>query len=229
MNDEISMKPIGRVESCFGEKFGTPRQSGLVPEARGRIVFSKEVPAGACRGLEEFSHIWIVFLFDQVEETDTRWLVRPPRLGGNEKKGVFATRSPFRPNRIGLSLVTLNAVHDDALEVGGLDLVDGTAVLDLKPYLPYAEAIPGATGGFAKEAPVLLEVRFSDEIRSEVSDDQMVLIRQILAVDPRPAYHDDDERIYGCLIDGRNVKWQVREGRVVVLSQESLPSGGGMR
>ncbi|MDA7530019.1 tRNA (N6-threonylcarbamoyladenosine(37)-N6)-methyltransferase TrmO [bacterium] len=138
MSEEISMRPIGWVESCFGEKFGTPRQSGIVPEARGRVVFSDEVPSGASRGLEEFSHIWIVFLFDQVKEEEVRWFVRPPRLGGNQKKGVLATRSPFRPNRIGISLVALESVSKGALEVSGLDLVEGTPVLDIKPYLPYA-------------------------------------------------------------------------------------------
>jgi len=228
MSERISMRPIGRVESCFGEKFGTPRQSGLVPEAKGRIVFSEEVPAGACRGLEEFSHVWIVFLFDQVEEKETRWFVRPPRLGGNEKKGVFATRSPFRPNRIGLSLVALEGIFDDSLEVSGLDLVDGTVVLDIKPYLPYAEALPEAAAGFAKEAPVMLEVDFADEVRGDLSDVKVALVTRVLSIDPRPAYHDDEERIYGCLIDDLNVKWQVRAGRVIILSQESLPSSGEM-
>jgi len=211
------LRPIGRIESCFGEKFGTPRQSGIVPEARGRLVFSDEVPPGACRGLEEFSHVWIVFLFDQVGEDEERWFVRPPRLGGNEKKGVFATRSPFRPNRIGLSLVKLESVSDEGVEVSGLDLVDGTLVLDLKPYLPYVEAIADGKGGFAKEAPRELEVRFSDEVI--LSEEEKALIVRVLAVDPRPAYHDD-ERVYGCLIDGYNVKWQVKEGRVIVLSRD---------
>ena len=213
------MRAIGRVESCFGEKFGTPRQSGIVPEARGRIIFSDEVPPGACRGLEEFSHVWIVFLFDQVAEEEERWFVRPPRLGGNEKKGVFATRSPFRPNRIGLSLVSLDGVSDESLEVSGLDLVDGTAVLDIKPYLPYVEALPEAKGGFAKEAPVMLVVDFVDEVKSDLSEEKMALISSTLAVDPRPAYHDD-ERIYGCLIENLNVQWQVRDGRVIVLSSD---------
>lgn len=217
------MMPIGRIESCFGEKFGTPRQSGLVPGARGRVVFSEEVPPGACRGLEEFSHVWIVFLFDQVAENETRWFVRPPRLGGNEKKGVLATRSPFRPNRIGLSLVALEAVSDDAIEVSGLDLVDGTLVLDIKPYLPYVEALPDAVGGFAKDAPVALDVVFSEESSRGISPEEKELIAQVLSVDPRPAYHDDD-RIYGCQLAGRNVRWRVEGGRVFVISQESLSS-----
>jgi len=217
MMDEISMRPIGRVESCFGEKFGTPRQSGIVPGALGRVVFSSEVDRGACRGLEEFSHVWIVFLFDQVGESQVRWLVRPPRLGGNEKKGVFATRSPFRPNRIGLSLVKLEAVGDGFLEVSGLDLVDGTPVLDIKPYLPYVESIPEACGGFAGKPLEPLEVEFPPLLLEELGEGEIQLIRETLAVDPRPAYHDDPERIYGCKLSGRNVQWRVVNGRVIVM------------
>jgi tRNA-Thr(GGU) m(6)t(6)A37 methyltransferase TsaA len=224
MSEEISMRPIGWVESCFGEKFGTPRQSGIVPEARGRVVFSDEVPSGASRGLEEFSHIWIVFLFDQVKEDEVRWFVRPPRLGGNQKKGVLATRSPFRPNRIGLSLVALESVSKGALEVSGLDLVEGTPVLDIKPYLPYAESLREADGGFAKEAPEPLAVEFCDEAKVGLSDETLALITRVLAIDPRPAFHNDGERIYGCQLAGVNVKWQVKGGRVLVLSQESLSS-----
>jgi tRNA-Thr(GGU) m(6)t(6)A37 methyltransferase TsaA len=215
------MLPIGRIESCFGEKFGTPRQSGLVPDARGRIIFSDEVPTGACRGLEDFSHLWIIFLFDQVDENDTRWFVRPPRLGGNEKKGVFATRSPFRPNRIGLSVVKLESVGESSLEVSGLDLVAGTVVLDIKPYLPFVEALPEAVGGFAQDAPAELEVEFSADLKEGMTESQVGLIRQTLALDPRPAYHDDD-RIYGCQLAGYEVKWQVKDGRVIVLSSDPL-------
>ena len=215
MSEEISMKPIGVVESCFGEKFGTPRQSGIVTSARGRIVFSDEVDDEACRGLEEFSHVWLVFLFDQVEEKETRWLVRPPRLGGNEKKGVFATRSPFRPNRIGLSLVKFEAVGDGYLDVSGLDLVDGTPILDVKPYLPYVESVPEAKGGFAESAPVKLEVVFQTEAPDEPERE---LISEALSVDPRPAYHDDPERVYGCLLAGHEVKWRAVEGTIEVLS-----------
>lgn len=220
MSEVIEMRPIGRVESCFQEKFGTPRQSRLVPEARGRVVFSKEIPSDACRGLEDFSHLWLVFLFDQIAEDDTRWLVRPPRLGGNEKMGVFATRSPFRPNRLGLSLVSLEGIGDGYLEVGGLDLVDGTVVLDVKPYLPYVEAVPEASGGFAEGAPERKPVDFSKEVRNLLDDDQMDLISGILGVDPRPAYHQD-ERVYGCRIDGLDVGWQVVGERVLVLSVRS--------
>lgn len=211
------MRPIGVVESCFGEKFGTPRQSGMVPGALGRILFEPGVDRGACRGLEEFSHVWIVFLFDQVGEGEVRWFVRPPRLGGNEKKGVFATRSPFRPNRIGLSLVKLELVGEGFLEVSGLDLVEGTPVLDLKPYIPFVESIPDARGGFAEEPPEQLEVEFPSSLLEELEDGEIQLIRETLAVDPRPAYHDDAERVYGCKLSGRNVQWRVVDGRVIVM------------
>ena len=215
MSEEISMKPIGVVESCFGEKFGTPRQSGIVESARGRVVFSGEVDDEACRGLEEFSHLWLVFLFDQVDEAETRWLVRPPRLGGNEKKGVFATRSPFRPNRIGLSLVKFEAIGNGWLEVSGLDLVDGTPILDVKPYLPYVESVPDAKGGFAETAPVRMEVVFQTD---DLNESDRRIISEALSVDPRPAYHDDPERIYGCLLSGYEVKWQAAEGKIKVLT-----------
>ena len=209
------MKPIGVVESCFGEKFGAPRQSGIVESACGRIVLSDEVDDEACRGLEEFSHLWLVFLFDQVDEAETRWLVRPPRLGGSEKKGVFATRSPFRPNRIGLSLVKFESIGVGSLEVSGLDLVDGTPILDVKPYLPYAESLPDAKGGFAETAPVRMEVVFQFD---DLEGGDRRLISEALSLDPRPAYHDDPERIYGCLLAGYEVKWRAEEGKIKVLS-----------
>lgn len=217
MSEEFSMRPVGKIESCYGEKFGTPRQSGIVSGALGRVIFSEEVPEGASRGLEEFSHVWLVFVFDQVDEGQEKWLVRPPRLGGNEKKGVFATRSPFRPNRIGLSLVKLEEVSESGLVVSGLDLVTGTPILDVKPYLPYVEALQDAVGGFASEPPPKMIVEFSDEVRSSLSQEEAYLLEEVLSVDPRPAYHDD-EREYGCLISGWQVRWRVMDGMVRVLA-----------
>jgi len=216
MNGPYQMSPIGVIESCYTEKFGTPRQSGIVPGSQGRVVLGEDVDPQAARGLEEFSHLWIVFLFDQVKEEDVRWLVRPPRLGGNEKKGVLATRSPFRPNRIGLSLVKLEKVTEGALEISGLDLVNGTPVLDVKPYLPYVEAVPDAVGGFAENAPSEMPVIFPDEL--ELPDALRALIQQSLALDPRPAYHDDPDRIYGCALAGYEIKWRVRNERAEVIS-----------
>lgn len=217
MSEPISMTPIGVVESCYGEKFGTPRQSGLVESAFGRIIFNKDVDPEACRGLEEFSHLWIVFLFDQVTEADVRWLVRPPRLGGNEKKGVLATRSPFRPNRIGLSLVKLEEVGKGFLSVSGLDFVTGTPVLDVKPYLPYVESIPEACGGFAEKAPEPMRVEVSPEIQNQIESADLKVIIDSLSIDPRPAYHHDPERVYGCYIAGYHVKWKVDSGHVLLL------------
>lgn len=211
------MQPIGFVESCFGEKFATPRQSGIVSSARGRVVFTPEVDPEACRGLEEFSHLWLVFVFDQVPEDDVRWLVRPPRLGGNEKKGVFATRSPYRPNRIGLSLVKLEKVTPEGIEVSGLDLVDGTPILDLKPYLPYVESRPEAIGGFAEKSPEKLPVIFPEDLKNDLSSEEINLITETLAIDPRPAYHRDPEREYGCLLAGRNIKWRAGEDGITIL------------
>ena len=211
------MQPIGFVESCFGEKFATPRQSGIVSSARGRVVFTPEVDPEACRGLEEFSHLWLVFVFDQVPEDDVRWLVRPPRLGGNEKKGVFATRSPYRPNRIGLSLVKLEKVTPEGIEVSGLDLVDGTPILDLKPYLPYVESRPEAIGGFAEKPPEKLPVIFPEDLKNDLSSEEINLITETLAIDPRPAYHRDPEREYGCLLAGRNIKWRAGEDGITIL------------
>ncbi|MDA7863759.1 tRNA (N6-threonylcarbamoyladenosine(37)-N6)-methyltransferase TrmO [Akkermansiaceae bacterium] len=216
MAEQFSTQSIGFVESCFGEKFATPRQSGIVTSAQGRVVFTPEVDPEACRGLEEFSHIWLVFVFDQVPEEDVRWLVRPPRLGGNEKKGVFATRSPYRPNRIGLSLVKLEKVTSEGVEVSGLDLVDGTPILDLKPYLPYVESVPDAIGGFAEKAPEKLAVNFPEELKNSISPEDVELIIETLAIDPRPAYHSDPNREYGCLLAGRNVKWRADETAITI-------------
>ncbi len=218
MNDEIKMTPIGVIESCYGEKFGTPRQSGIVSSSFGKVIFDESVDLQACRGLEEFSHIWLVFLFDQVKEEGVRYFVRPPRLGGNEKKGVFATRSPFRPNRIGLSLVKLEKVLPGVIDVSGLDLVNATPILDVKPYLPYVESIPEAKGGFAEEAPESLKVHFPQNFTLKLNDNEVELITESLALDPRPAFHQDPERIYGCLLAGYEVQWKVSGGMVEILN-----------
>jgi len=220
MSDEIVMRAIGRVRSCFNEKFATPRQSGLVPSAEGEVVFFDEVDPIACRGLEGFSHVWLIFLFNKISEQETRWAVRPPRLGGNEKQGVLATRSPFRPNRIGLSLVKLESVQKGLLRVSGLDLVDDTPILDVKPYLPYVEAIPHAVGGFAQSPPEPLPVEIADEFAKRLGAQKTDCLREVLSNDPRPAYHEDSNRIYGCRLFDFEIKWQVSEGVLQVLSVE---------
>lgn len=217
------MDPIAHVRTCYGEKFGVPRQPGLVAEARGELVFAPEFRnPDALRGLDGFSHVWLVFVFHRALRSAWKPTVRPPRLGGNERVGVFASRSPFRPNAIGLSAVRLEGIdfhHPEGpvLRLRGVDLVDGTPVLDIKPYLPMADALPDADAGFAGEPPGGLEVVWQAENSPSAATQE--LITATLATDPRPAYQRaEDNREYGCLIDGYNVRWTVRRGTAVVLS-----------
>lgn len=214
------MQEIGWVETCYDEKFGVPRQSGVVTSAWGKIKFHEDYQSpDFIRGLEGFSHLWLVFVFHQVSNesnTETRALVRPPRLGGNDKVGVFASRSPFRPNPIGLSLVKLERIETTkncgcVLHVTGVDLVNGTPLLDIKPYIPYCDSVSVQNGekirsGYVDGAPENLPVEWRDGL--EVDEHLRRLISETISVDPRPAYHDDD-REYGCLIEGVNVRWQV--------------------
>jgi len=232
-----SLTPIATIASPYQEKFGTPRQSGLTPSVRARIVFLPEFATPeAVRGLAEFSHIWLLFIFHQNWQKGWQPTVRPPRLGGNKRVGVYASRSPFRPNPIGLSVVKLLAVDNRegeiSLEVEGADLIDGTPVVDIKPYLGYADSIPAAVSGFASEAPrQLLDVVFSDQAISQLqalhSSKPLleVMIRETLSLDPRPAYRprEDDDRTYGMELDGCNVRWRVAEGQVIILAVEARP------
>lgn len=213
------MHEIGWIETCYDEKFGIPRQSGVVGSAWGRVMFSEEFQSvDFIRGLDGFSYVWLIFLFHQSSGADgarAKAMVRPPRLGGNEKVGVFASRSPFRPNPIGLSLVRLERVETGGedgtvLHVSGVDMVSGTPVLDIKPYISYCDSVEAGGGeavtfGYVAGAPEAMPVVWGDV---SVDDGMRVLISETLALDPRPAYHDD-EREYGCLIDGVNVRWQV--------------------
>lgn len=215
----MQIEPIAHIRTCYGEKFGVPRQPGLVKEAWGRVEFEPDYAvADAVRGLEGFSHIWLVFCFHQAMRQEWKPTVRPPRLGGNDRVGVFASRSPFRPNPIGLSVVALDKVVIDSgrpeLHVQGVDLVDGTPILDIKPYVSYSDAIEGARGGFVSGTPVLLPVIWKVERPAE---DLVKLIESTLANDPRPAYQNEKERVYGCLISGVNVRWQVVNGVIEVL------------
>ena len=198
----LEIEPIARIRTAFPGKFGIPRQSGLVPELEGEIVFEpKYRDPDALRGIETFSHLWLIWGFSENEREGFRPLVRPPRLGGNAKRGVFATRSPFRPSNLGLSVVELACVektkaHGSVLKVRGADLMDGTPIYDIKPYLPYADAHPDACGGFAADPDAgMLEVACDEAIRESLGEDAMALV-QVLARDPRPAYHDDPERVY---------------------------------
>lgn len=218
----MEIKPIAEIKCGFTDKFGLPRQSGRVSALSGKIVFKKEFSHPDCfRGLDEFSHIWIVFGFDRC---DGKWsnTVRPPRLGGNERKGVFATRSPFRPNNLGLSVVQLDDIEygeNTTLTVSGLDLVDGTPVFDIKPYLPTADCISNAMGSFAStQNSHHLEVVFTCDT-SILPRATLDVVLGCIADDPRPAYHDD-ERVYKMDFDGYKITFLVNGNTATILSIE---------
>lgn len=223
------MHPVARVSTCYPDKFGVPRQSGLVPGARARLVFEPPFRnPDAVRGLEGFSHVWLIWVFS--ENLREGWIptVRPPRLGGNVRMGVFATRAPFRPNPIGLSAVRLERVElhpqdGPVLHLSGVDLVDGTPILDIKPYVPLADCIPEAAEGFTASPYERLDVEIPAALAESMSPEELAALEDTLSLDPRPQYQDDPERVYGLLFSGREVKFRVAEGRLYVLSLE--PSG----
>lgn len=223
------MKIVARIHSDFPEKFGIPRQSGLVPQTRARIVFEPEYRvADALRGIEGYSHLWLIWSFSKAERDTWSPTVRPPRLGGNTRVGVFATRSPFRPNAIGLSSVTLEEVklhtpEGPVIIVGGADLMDGTPIYDIKPYLPYVDSHPDARGGFAEEkAGYALRVVIPPEIETLVPADKRDALRGVLAGDPRPSYQSDPSREYGAAFAGMNVKFIVSDGVLEVTGVEKI-------
>jgi tRNA-Thr(GGU) m(6)t(6)A37 methyltransferase TsaA len=219
-----SLNVIATLRTCYTDKFGVPRQSGLVPSAWGVIEFEPAYRrAEAVRGIEEFSHLWLITQFHLVTEEPTSLTVRPPKLGGNERRGVFATRSPFRPNRLTLSVVKLDRVDLDGgnaprLFVSGVDLVDGTPIFDIKPYVRYADSIPEARSGFADTPPPPVPVIWDCE--SLVPNDVRLIIDQSLAQQPQPAYHDDSDREYATEIAGWRVKWVSKEEGARVKSCE---------
>ena len=221
------MKIIARIHTDLPEKFGVPRQSGLVDALKGRIVFEPEFrEPEALRGLEEFSHIWLIWEFSKARRDDWSPTVRPPRLGGNKRLGVFATRSPFRPNAIGLSCVKLEKVElhtsdGPVIHIAGADLMDGTPIFDIKPYIPYADAYPDAAAGFTsslEDAP--LSVNFPSEWRSFFSCEQQSAVIGILERDPRPHYHNDEDRVYGMAFAGYNIRFRVKNGVAEVCGVE---------
>lgn len=220
------MKVIAHIRTEFPEKFGIPRQSGLAA-TRGTVVFEQEYRnADALRGLDGFSHIWLLWEFSEAVRDEWSPTVRPPRLGGNTRMGVFATRSPFRPNPVGLSCVKLVAVRRDAhlgtvLEVEGADLMDGTPIFDIKPYLPFADSHPEATGGFAD--PVRedhLTVVLPEDMASVFTEIQQDTLRDVLAQDPRPSYQDDPTRVYGMAFAGHTVRFRVEGDTLTVCAVE---------
>ncbi len=218
------MIPIAHIENAFDTKFGVPRQSGLVEELRGLVVFEPEYrDAQALRGIEEFSHLWLIWEFSEAKRDTWSPTVRPPRLGGNTRMGVFATRSPFRPNAIGLSCVRLTGIRKDSgrgsmLEVAGADLMNGTPIFDIKPYLPYADCHPEAAGGFTDVVERhTLQVEISPELESKVPAQFREALRGVLAQDPRPGYQQDPERIYGMCYGGQDIRFRVCDGILRVI------------
>jgi tRNA-Thr(GGU) m(6)t(6)A37 methyltransferase TsaA len=212
------MKTIARIYTDFPTKFGIPRQSGIIASLQATIVFEPEYRnPDAVRGLEDFSHIWLLWQFSEAVRDDWSPTVRPPRLGGNVRKGVFATRSPFRPNPIGLSSVKLEKVEIDPkfgpiLHVSGADLMDGTPIYDIKPYIAYTDSHPEAVSGFATTpAEFLLEVNFPESLLQKVPESQRKSLTDVLAHDPRPQYQDDPDRVYGMAFGGMEVKFKVEE------------------
>ena len=218
----IETKVIARIHSEFPTKFGIPRQSGLVPSLRARIVFEPEYRnAEALRGIEEFSHLWLIWGFSEVQQEGWSPTVRPPRLGGNRRMGVFATRSPFRPNPIGLSCVELIEADfnpkNPTLLIGGADLMDGTPIYDIKPYLLTTDCHPEATKGFTQEhEDYQLDVEIPEAIARRLKPEKLEKLREVLAQDPRRAYHHDEERADGFPFDGYEVRFAVEKGKVVV-------------
>lgn len=226
MKDNV-MKIIARIQSGFPEKFGIPRQSGLVRELKAAVIFEPEFRnPHAVRGLEGYSHIWLIWNFSESARDTWSPTVRPPRLNGNTNMGVFATRSPFRPNPIGLSSVRLERVELDpklgpVLHVEGADLMDGTPIYDIKPYLPYTDSHPDAAGGFADAfTGYSLPVIFPEHLAVMIPEKDRGAVTKILSQDPRPSYQADEERIYGVAYGGKNIRFQVRGGSVIVCGVE---------
>lgn len=222
MSQEFPMKVIAHIHSDFATKFGVPRQSGLVEALEATVVFEPEYRnPDALRGLEGFSHLWLVWVFNQAVRETWSPTVRPPRLGGNQRMGVFATRSPFRPNPLGLSSVRLKEIRQTAdgpvLVIQGADLMDGTPILDIKPYIPYADAHADAVGGFAAEpARETLHVEIPEELLALVPVDRREALRGVLAQDPRPHYQQDPKRVYGFWFAGVEVRFSV-DGEVLTV------------
>ncbi len=223
------MRIIGYIKTDFEEKFGIPRQSGLVKSAVGKIVMESEYrQKEAFRGLEGYSHIWLLWEFSEAKRENWSATVKPPRLGGNKRMGVFATRSPFRPNSIGLSSVKLERIdleteQGPVLYVSGVDLLDGTPILDIKPYLPYTDSHPDAEGGFAGEVfHYQLEVEFPDTLLSQLPEEKREAVMELLAQDPRPSYQEDENRKYGVAFAGFDIRFYVADGILTVCEIERL-------
>ena len=227
--EQININIIARMHSDFSSKFGIPRQSGLVPSLRSTIVFE---PAyrnqDALRGIEEFSHLWLIWQFSEAVRQEWSPTVRPPRLGGNTRMGVFATRSPFRPNNLGLSCVELIGVeqteeYGTVLHVGGADLMDGTPIFDIKPYIPYSDSYPHASGGFTSYVDdFLLEVSFPPDLLKRIPESKQAAAIGVLSHDPRPSYQRNPTRVYGLVFSGYDIRFTVDGNHLVVQSVEKV-------
>ncbi len=224
MKEGLLLKPIGYIRNDFKEKFGIPRQSGRAPSLKSEIVFYPEYRnPEALREIEGFSHLWLIFDFSLAHRDEWSATVRPPRLGGNKRVGVFASRSPFRPNPIGLSCVKLIKVQDSAegktLIIAGADLMDGTPIFDVKPYLPLADCPKDAVGGYSEQAENYhLQVDFPEEFISRIPKEKQAGLIECLADDPRPSYQEDPERIYGMAFADYQIKFRVEKDTLYVLS-----------
>ncbi|MBO5375058.1 MAG: tRNA (N6-threonylcarbamoyladenosine(37)-N6)-methyltransferase TrmO [Clostridia bacterium] len=223
----MEIEKIAQIKTDFPTKFGIPRQSGIVKRLRGKIIFEpKYNSADAIRGIEGFSHLWIVWGFSENESAKYNATVRPPRLGGNTRIGVFASRSPFRPNGLGLSLVKLEKIeksdkHGHILVVSGVDMVDATPIYDIKPYLPGTDYAEDAVGGFAEKIDEYrLEVKCDRKLLSVLDEERAQILLDILAEDPRPSYIDDPDRVYGFPYAGHEIKFKVEEKCLTVISIE---------
>ena len=226
---DVNIQVIARMKSDFPSKFGIPRQSGLVEELRSTIIFQPEFRnSDALRGIEGFSHLWLIWQFSEAVRQDWSPTVRPPRLGGNTRMGVFATRSPFRPNNLGLSCVTLLGVEQTAeygmvLHVGGADLMDGTPIFDIKPYIPYSDSHADALGGFTDTADAfLLEVDFPRDLLAQLPEDKREAILSVLSHDPRPSYQRTPGRIYGLPFAGFDIRFTVTDSQLTVVEVNKL-------
>ena len=224
MSEVVSTKIIARIRSDFPTKFGIPRQSGLVDALQSKIIFEPEYRnPDALRGLEDFSHLWLIWQFSKAVREDWSPTVRPPRLGGNTRMGVFATRSPFRPNAMGLSCVKIAGIdlhtpEGPVITVSGADLMDGTPIFDIKPYIPYADCKPEATGGFTDTAgDFILKVDFPEELLNLVPEASRESLLGVLSHDPRPSYQNAPDRVYGMAFAGMDVKFRVENDTLIVL------------
>lgn len=219
---DYALKQIAHIETDFPSKFGIPRQAGIAEALEGTIVFEPEYRnETALRGLEDFSHIWVIWQFSESVGADWSPTVRPPRLGGNERKGVFATRSPFRPNAIGLSCLKLTGIEKTAdkgtvLKVSGADMMNGSPIYDIKPYIPYADCHPEALQGFAPDSGNKLQVKFEVEIPKVLNKNKLEALTQVLENDPRPRYQRAPDRVYGFEFAGYEIKFTVSENTLTV-------------